>query len=77
MNAMNSVLDQVLTSSRVYLAWLALRTPQASDGPIAGSAPSASTAILAPADFNESWTQFTALTTPLNGIPELESPLSD
>jgi len=72
MNTMNNVLDQVLTSSRVYLAWLALRTPEVANGltpPLLGTP--------APAQFNQSWNQFSALTTPVHGIPELSSPLSD
>jgi hypothetical protein len=70
MNAMNNVLDQVLASSRVYLTWLALRGPQTS------GTPSGPISLPAPADFNDSWTQFTTQTA-FNGIPELESPLSD
>ena len=72
MNAMNSVLNQVQTSSRAYLTWMALRAPE----PAVGSTPNTATATLAPADFNQSWTQFAALA-PAQGIPELESPLSD
>jgi hypothetical protein len=75
MNAMNNVLNQVLTSSRVYMTWLALRTPEASVEQINGPGlPFPGT--LAPAQFNESWSQFSALT-PVHGIPELTSPLSD
>ena len=69
MNAMNNVLNQVLTSSRVYMTWLTLRTPE-------GAPEQTGAASLAPAKFNESWNQFSALT-PVHGIPELTSPLSD
>jgi hypothetical protein len=72
MNAMNSVLNQVLTSSRVYLTWMALRAPELNTD----SAPASATAALPPADFNQSWSQFSALTA-AQGIRELESPLSD
>ena len=71
MTTMHSVLDQVLTSSRAYQTWIALRAPEATTG----SAPGSST-ILAPADFNQSWAKFAALS-PVQGIPELASPLSD
>ena len=71
MNAMNNVLNQVLTSSRVYMTWLTLRTPETSAEQTPGIA-----GALAPAQFNESWSQFSALT-PAHGIPELTSPLSD
>jgi len=78
MNTMNNVLDQVLTSSRVYLAWLALRTPEAAADQPNGSTPgSTPPGAVAPALFNQSWNQFSALTTPVHGIPELSSPLSD
>jgi len=70
MNAMNNVLNQVLASSRVYMTWLTLRTQEGSAQQTSGLG------TLAPAQFNESWSQFSALT-PVHGIPELSSPLSD
>jgi len=74
MNAMNNVLDQVLTSSRVYSAWLALRAPEVSAHQ--GNEASLAALPVTLAQFNESWSQFSALTNPVHGIAELDSPLA-